>query len=170
MPEGPIEAQLLDLEKQYWQAIKDRDVQAAMRLTDDPCIVTGAQGVARISQKQFAGMLQAGGWTLHQFELSDVQVRVLSEDVAIVAYKVKETLTVEGKPLTIEASDSSTWVRRDGNWVCSLHTEALLGDPFGRDRRPSGQALARFERARSDAPARGQSPRRQQHNHFPRST
>ena len=76
MPEGPIEAQLLDLEKQYWQAIKDRDVQAAMRLTDDPCIVTGAQGVARISQKQFAGMLQAGGWTLHQFELSDVQVRV----------------------------------------------------------------------------------------------
>lgn len=136
MPEGPIEAQLLDLEKQYWQAIKDRDVQAAMRLTDDPCIVTGAQGVARISQKAFASMLQAGGWTLHQFELSDVQVRVLSEDVAILAYKVKEVMTVEGKPLTLEASDSSTWVRRDGNWVCALHTEALTGDPFGRDRRP----------------------------------
>ena len=96
MPEGPIEAQLLDLEKQYWNAIKNRDVQAAMRLTDDPCIVTGAQGVARISQKAFADMLQAGGWTLHQVDLSDVQVRVLSEDVAIVAYKVKESLTVEG--------------------------------------------------------------------------
>ncbi len=136
MAEGPIEAQLLDLEKQYWKAIKDRDVQAAMRLTDEPCIVTGAQGVARISQKQFAGMLQAGGWTLHQVDLTDVQVRVLSEDVAILAYKVKEVLTVEGKPLTIEASDSSTWVRRDGNWVCALHTEALAGDPFGRDRRP----------------------------------
>ena len=137
MPEGPIEAQLLDLEKQYWNAIKNRDVQAAMRLTDDPCIVTGAQGVARISQKAFADMLQAGGWTLHQVDLSDVQVRVLSEDVAIVAYKVKESLTVEGKPLTVEASDSSTWVRRDGNWVCALHTEALLGDPFGRDKRPA---------------------------------
>lgn len=136
MAEGPIEAQLLDLEKQYWRAIKERDVQAAMRLTDDPCIVTGAQGVARISQQQFAGMLQAGGWTLHQVDLSDVQVRVLSEDVAIVAYKVKELLTVEGKSVTIDASDSSTWVRRDGNWVCALHTEALLGDPFGRDRRP----------------------------------
>jgi uncharacterized protein (TIGR02246 family) len=136
MAEGPIEAQLLDLEKQYWKAIKDRDVQAAMRLTDDPCIVTGAQGVARISQKQFADMLQAGGWTLHQVDLSDVHVRVLSEDVAILAYKVKEVLTVEGKPCTIDASDSSTWVRRDGNWVCALHTEALSGDPFGRDRRP----------------------------------
>jgi hypothetical protein len=136
MAEGPIEAQLLDLEKQYWQAIKDKNVQAAMRLTDDPCIVTGAQGVARISQAAFASMLQAGGWTLHQFDLSDVQVRVLSDDVAIVAYKVKELLTVEGNAITFEASDSSTWVRRDGNWVCALHTEALIGDPFGRDRRP----------------------------------
>src|SRR3954463_786336 len=136
MPEGPIEAQLLDLEKQYWTAIMNRDVQAAMRLTDDPCIVTGAQGVGRISQKAFADMLQAGGWTLHSFDLSEVQVRVLSEDVAVLAYKVKETMTVEGKPLTLEASDSSTWVKRDGNWVCALHTEALIGDPFGRDRRP----------------------------------
>lgn len=136
MSEGPIEAQLLDFEKQYWNAIMNRDVQAAMRLTDDPCIVTGAQGVGRISQKQFADMLQAGGWTLHSFDLSDVQVRLLSEDVAIVAYKVKESLTVEGKRMTLEAADSSTWVRREGNWVCALHTEAMLGDPFGRDRRP----------------------------------
>lgn len=137
MTEGPIEAQLLDHEKQYWQAIKDRDVQAAMRLTDDPCIVTGAQGVARITRKAFAGMLQAGGWTLHEVTLSDVQVRVLSEDVAIVAYKIKELLTVDGKPLTLEAADSSTWVRREGQWMCALHTEALAGDPFGRDRQPA---------------------------------
>jgi len=134
MTEGPIEAQLMNLEKQYWQAIKDRDVQAAMRLTDDPCIVTGAQGVARIDRKAFAGMLQAGGWTLHEVTLSDLQVRVLSEDVAIVAYKVKELLTVEGKSITLDAADSSTWVRRDGQWVCALHTEALSGDPFGRDK------------------------------------
>lgn len=137
MTEGPIEAQLLDHEKQYWQAIKDRDVQAAMRLTDDSCIVTGAQGVARITREAFAGMLQAGGWTLHEVTLSDVQVRVLSEDVAIVAYKVKELLTVDGKPLTLEAADSSTWVRREGQWMCALHTEALAGDPFGRDRQPA---------------------------------
>lgn len=136
MPEGTIEAQLLDLEKQYWQAIKDRDVQAAMRLTDDPCIVTGAQGVARITHQAFAAMLQAGGWTLHQFDFTDVEVRVVGDETAIVAYKVKEVLTVDGKPITFEAADSSTWVRREGQWVCALHSEAVLGDPFGRDRRP----------------------------------
>jgi len=136
MTDGPIEAKLIDHEKQYWQAIKDRDVPAAMRLTDDPCIVTGAQGVARITRTAFAGMLQAGGWTLHEFTLSDVQLRLLGDDVAIIVYKVKELLTVDGKSLTVEAADSSTWVRREGQWVCALHTEALLGDPFGRDKRP----------------------------------
>jgi ketosteroid isomerase-like protein len=137
MTDGPIEAKLVDYEKQYWQAIKDRDVPAAMRLTDDPCIITGAQGVARITRTAFAGMLQAGGWTLHEVTLSDMQVRLLGDDVAVLAYKVKERLTVDGKPLTVEAADSSTWVRREGEWMCALHTEALLGDPFGRDRRPA---------------------------------
>jgi ketosteroid isomerase-like protein len=137
MTDGPIEAKLLDYEKQYWQAIKDRDVPAAMRLTDDPCIITGAQGVARITRTAFAGMLQAGGWTLHEFTLSEVQVRLLGDDVAVLAYKVKELLTVDGKSLTVEAADSSTWVRREGEWMCALHTEALLGDPFGRDKRPA---------------------------------
>jgi len=137
MTDGPIEAKLVDYEKQYWQAIKDRDVPAAMRLTDDPCIITGAQGVARITRTAFAGMLQAGGWTLHEFTLSDVQVRLLGDDVAVLAYKVKELLTVDGKSLTVEAADSSTLVRREGEWMCALHTEALLGDPFGRDKRPA---------------------------------
>ena len=136
MTEGPIEKQLLDYEKQYWTAIKDKNVQAAMRLTDDPCIVVGASGVARISQETFGKMLQAGGWTLHEFTLSDVQVRLVCDDAAVIAYRVKELLTVEGKPVTVEASDSSTWVRRDGQWVCSMHTEALMGDPFGRDKLP----------------------------------
>ncbi|HKR10215.1 MAG TPA: nuclear transport factor 2 family protein [Gemmatimonadaceae bacterium] len=136
MTEGPIEKQLLDCEKQYWSAIRDKNVQQAMRLTDDPCFIVGASGVARISQETFGKMMQAGGWTLHEFTLSDVQIRLICDDAAIIAYKVKELLTVDGKSLTVEAADSSTWVRRDGQWVCSMHTEALLGDPFGRDKVP----------------------------------
>jgi hypothetical protein len=34
--------QILDLETQFWQSMKDKDVEAALRLTDNPCIVTGA--------------------------------------------------------------------------------------------------------------------------------
>ena len=130
-----VEQELLDLEREYWQAIKNKDVDAAMRLTDDPCIVAGAQGVGEIDRHGLAMMMQKATYTLNDFQISpDIRVRLLRDDVAIVAYKVRENLTVEGKPLTVEAADSSTWVRRGGRWLCALHTEALAGDPFGRDR------------------------------------
>ena len=135
MSERRIENELLDLERQYWQALKDRDVAAALRLTHDPCIVAGAQGVASIGREQFESMMSSANYTLHDFELSDdAQVRLLGDDVAVLAYQVKERLTVEGEPVTLEAADASTWVRRNGRWLCALHTEPITGDPFGRDR------------------------------------
>lgn len=102
-----------------------------MRLTDDPCIVTGAQGIGRLDHKAFRGMMKDASWTLREFELGDdVQVRLLRDDVAVVAYVVKEELMVGNQPVTLKAADSSTWVRRDGRWVCAVHTEALQGIPL----------------------------------------
>ena len=134
MTSTDIQAELTNLEQQYWQSIKDRDVATAMRLTADGCILTGAQGVSRIERKAFGDMMRSGGWSLNAFSLSDVQVNLVTDDVAIVAYKVREQLTVEGKPLALEAADASTWVRENGEWRCALHTESIAGDPFGRDR------------------------------------
>jgi hypothetical protein len=130
------EKELMQLENRYWQALKEKDVDAAIRLTDDPCILTGAQGLASIDHETLKGMMTDAPYSLNAYDLRDVQVRMLSDDVAIVAYKVTEDMTVEGKPVKLEAADASTWVRRDGRWVCALHTEAITGDPFGRDRRP----------------------------------
>ncbi len=82
--------------------------------------------------------------TLDDFELNDdVKVRLLREDVAVLAYKVHEELTVDGKSVKLDASDTSTWVRRDGRWFCALHTEAISGDPFGRDRWPAARSRKR---------------------------
>ena len=132
-----IETELVDLERQYWQAIQDKDVDAAMELTDDTCVVTGAQGAASVDRKSFAGMLNSPAWKLNEFEfVGDVIARAITDDVAVVAYTVREHMTVGGKPLTLEAADASTWVRRDGRWLCALHTESILGDSFGRDREP----------------------------------
>jgi uncharacterized protein (TIGR02246 family) len=135
MAQKRIEQELLDLERRYWQAIKDKDFDAALALTDDPCIVAGAQGVASIGREQFESMMSSANYTLHEFELSDdAQVRMLGDNVAVLAYQVREKLTVEGEPLTLEAADASTWVKRGEKWLCALHTESITGDPFGRDR------------------------------------
>jgi hypothetical protein len=98
MATGSAERELVQLEKQYWQALKEKNVEAALRLTDDPCIVTGAQGIASIDRNTFKKMMTGAPWS------------------------------------------SSTWVRRNGRWLCALHTEAIAGDPFGRDRLPAKRA------------------------------
>jgi hypothetical protein len=138
METKPIEKELLDLERRYWQALKDGNFEAAAKLTDDPAIVAGAQGVAQLDRKSIVAMMQTDAYKLNSFELSDdVKVNKIADDVAVIAYKVHEELTVDGKPVTLDAADSSTWVRRNGQWLCALHTESITGDPFGRDRRPA---------------------------------
>lgn len=126
--------ELSELETRYWTAIRDQDGDAASRLTADPCIVAGAQGVASIGTSMFLSMMNDQTWRLDQFELMDVNVRQVREDVAVIAYRVKERLEVDGEPLTLEAADTSTWVRSGDGWRCAVHTESLIGDPFGRDR------------------------------------
>ncbi len=113
---------------------KDKDVDAALQLAADPCIVTGAQGVSTIDKKVFTKMMSTAKWTLRIFEFEDVQVQQPSDDVAIIGYKVHEDITVDGQPLTLDAADASTWVRKNGSWLCAMHSESIVGDPFGRDR------------------------------------
>ena len=127
--------ELLALETQFWNCMKTKDVDAALKLTNDPCIVTGAQGVSSVDKKTFARMMETGEWKLHDFTIRDVKVEQLSDDVAVIGYNVHEKLTVDGQPITLDAADASTWVRKNGRWLCALHTESVAGDPFGRDRR-----------------------------------
>jgi hypothetical protein len=136
------EKALIEAERQYWQALKDRDVGTVVALTDESCMVAGSQGVSRIDRKTLAAMMEDATYTLDEFDLKDFDVRIVDSDVAIVGYNVHEELTVEGKAVSLDAADTSTWVRRDGRWVCALHTEALLGDPFGRDRTRPGRSTS----------------------------
>ena len=131
-----IENDFLALEQKFWQAMKDKDIETALSLTADPCIVAGPQGVMQVDKPTFEKMMKTGAWTLNEFEILDVKVQRLSEDVVVIGYKVHEKITVDDQPLTIDAADASTWVRKESGWVCAMHTESLAGDPYGRDRVP----------------------------------
>jgi hypothetical protein len=128
--------ELLENERRFWNAMRDKDGEAASEMTADNCIVVGAQGVSAIDKETMAKLTREGDWELERytFDESTAQVQFLNADVALVAYKVKEKLTVEGKPVNIEANDASVWIRKNGEWLCAMHTESLAGDPFGRDK------------------------------------
>ena len=133
--DSAVKDELLALEKRYWQAIQNSDFETALDLTDEPCIVTGAQGVASLDRDRFRDLMRSANFKIEDVYFEpDAQVRVLGADTAVLAYTVRERLTVDGKSVTMEAADASTWVRRDGRWRCALHSESIKGDPFGRDR------------------------------------
>ena len=149
----PIEQELKALERRYWDAVQRKDSDEAIELSDESCIVVGAQGVGAITREQLGKMLQQAGYELQQYSFDDkqFQVRQIADNVAIVAYQVQEELIVDGKPQQLEAYDASVWVKRDGKWRCALHTESLRGDPFGRDKtddsRVNGKQVAKPAKA-----------------------
>src|SRR5204863_4429962 len=63
-----IKAELLKCERDYWQSIKDQNPEAARRLTDFPCIIAGAQGVATMDEKTFGAMMNGGPSQLRDFK------------------------------------------------------------------------------------------------------
>lgn len=136
------EQELADTESRFWDAMQKKDAKVAEQMTDDGCIVVGAQGVSTIDRKTMGKMTKEGKWELQRYAINEKtrQVRFLNDDVAIVGYTVNERVVVDGQTMQLEANDSSVWVRRDGEWRCALHTESLAGDPYGRDKKHIPQA------------------------------
>lgn len=131
-----IEQTILKLEKSYWQAMKDNDSDTILSLTDDPCIVTGPQGIMKFNKKDFMTMMNSPqNYKLRDFQFKNGhQISVLDDKTAVIAYQVKESIEVDGRRIYLDLSESSTWRFINDKWVCSLHTEAIAGDPFGRDK------------------------------------
>src|SRR5256885_5018340 len=93
--------ELLDVEKRFWNAMKEKDAVGASGMTDDGCIIVGAQGVSAIDGKMMGKLTEEGKWQLQHFAFDEknAHVRFLSEDVAIVAYRVSERVVVDGQAL-----------------------------------------------------------------------
>ena len=129
--------QVLDLERQWWRAFQEHDGATSAALSDEPSVVAGAMGIRAFSRASLRTLVEAFDGKLERFELRSPEVRFIHPDVAVVTYSIREELTVASGPVVIEAADSSTWVRREGEWRCAVHSESLLGDPYGRDRNPA---------------------------------
>jgi hypothetical protein len=133
-----IETEILELERRYWQAMRDRDVRTAVALTEFPCLIAGASGVRSVDQVSYEKMMTGRSWTIHHFEIEEgAQVRQLTDDVAVILYGVREEMTDQGTPVKLRAFDTSVWVRRGGGWRCAMHSESVAGD--GREGDPEAK-------------------------------
>lgn len=120
-------AELIALEKKYWKTMQDHDLNAALSLTDFPCLVAGPQGARLVDQKQFTEMFEGHRSTEIKVSFEkEPEVRLLNESTAVIAYQVQSDMTTNGTTQSLVAVDTSTWIKRNGRWACAHHTETPL--------------------------------------------
>jgi ketosteroid isomerase-like protein len=115
-----------DLETAYWNAMTRKDGEAAARLSGESSIVVNENGIRVVTADQMEKLTRDSSWTLDSFSFSEVQVHAPTPDVAIIAYIVRQQVTMNGKPKAYSAAECSTWVRGQNGWLCHAHTEAAL--------------------------------------------
>lgn len=125
---SPTAEDILALETSYWEAMKAKDGDRTAALSADPSLVSGMQGVMRIPRDKMGQMTEQGEWTLESYEFETVEVSSPTPDVAIIAYTVRQNVTLKGEPKSFRAADSSTWIRDDDGWTCHAHSETVLED------------------------------------------
>jgi len=120
--------EILALEKDYWDAMKRKDGKRTSQLSGKTALTTSARGVSAISKDKMGKMTEEGNWTLESYDFDDVEVVTPTDDVAIIAYIVKQKVTMDGKRQELRAADISTWVRGADGWECHAHSETYLQD------------------------------------------
>lgn len=128
MENSSFSTEIISLEKKFWTAMQNHDLQTALSLTDFPCVVAGANGLSAVNKEEFEKMFNSNEGAIRDFKFDEnsLEVRELSPDAAVVAYKVHTTFTKNGESRSIDAIDTSTWIKKDNKWVCAMHTETEL--------------------------------------------
>jgi ketosteroid isomerase-like protein len=122
----PTKDEIVALEKSYWDAIKSKDGRRTAQLSGKTALVTGAQGVMRVPKEKMGEMTEEGNWTLESYAFQDVEVSTPSPDVALIAYTVQQSVTIDGRAQDLRAADSSVWIRGSNGWECHAHSETFL--------------------------------------------
>lgn len=125
-PAMPTRDEVIALEKSYWDAMMKKDGNRTAELSAKSSLVTGARGVMRIARDKMGAMTEEGEWTLNSYNFDDVEVSTPSPDVALIAYTVRQSVTMDGKSQDLRAADSSVWIRGANGWECHAHSEAFL--------------------------------------------
>jgi hypothetical protein len=128
MSASPTKEEIIALEKEYWDAMKRKDGKRTAELSGQAAVVTGAKGVMTIAKDKMGKMTEEGNWTLEDYRFDDVQFVSPAPDVAIIAYTVKQKVTMDGTKQDLRAADSSTWIRGANGWECHAHSETFLQD------------------------------------------
>jgi ketosteroid isomerase-like protein len=116
-PSGASQADIEAKERQAWDAVKSKNVDAFGALLADDFINVNDTGVY-----DKAGTVKGiQGEVATDITLSNFKLLKVDEDAAAITYDVAWTGTHEGKSQTVNLRASSAWAKRGQRWYAILH-------------------------------------------------
>lgn len=119
---GPEPVEIVHLEQHLWKAMAEENF-ASVRKLFTPDFIEVDSHIAALDTL----LITLQQCKLTDYELRDLQVRILGPDSAMTAYHAVATFEcgTEAKPDPhhFDTNDTTTWVRRSGTWLVQAHTE-----------------------------------------------
>ena len=115
--EGPVESNIIALEKAWNQAFKFRDRVALGRILDDSLMLVNDDGSLQSKSAFLAGIDGARRSDEQQLEPESITVRVVGQ-VAIATGVFREKGIEKGRPYVRRNRFVDTWANNNGLWVC----------------------------------------------------
>jgi len=127
--------EVVELENKFWQSMVDQDSDTAVSLLSEPALMVSAHGAMQFDHAGYRRMAEQGSMVLKDYQLSDMRVLSPSDGTAILTYTVEQSLSPRGEAdrgMTQKMTDTSVWVRREGQWRCAMHTETPVEARSGK--------------------------------------
>jgi len=118
--------ELIALEQRFWQTMVDGNTDDALRMLAEPAGMVSSHGAMQFDHAGYRKMADNDDYKLVSYQLSEFGVLRPTPDVAILTYNGDQKTSIKGEEVQEQMCDSSTWVRRDNQWICALHTETPL--------------------------------------------
>ena len=150
-------AEIERLEKAFWQSMVDGKPTVATRMLTEPALMVSSHGVTRFDHASYTKMAKDDRYKLVDYRMSDVDVLFPKDDVAVASYRVNQTMEMEGRSITNDVFDTSTWVKVDDEWLCVAHTESEAAPQlqYRIGRREAGSGCQRIPTPFGPHPAAG---------------
>ncbi|WP_337965518.1 DUF4440 domain-containing protein [uncultured Flavobacterium sp.] len=122
-----METQIIELEKKYWKGMENHDYDTVKNLTLFPCVIAGKNGVQSVDESNFKKMFESGDANkIKVVAISNVETKLIAENTAIIGYLIELGTGDDKQNQSMKCVCTSTWISKNNNWVCALHTETEL--------------------------------------------
>jgi len=118
-----LQGKLVAIEKQLWEGWKNKDAKPFEENIATDTVAINAQGITS-GKAQVIKDITGSDCDVKSFSLSDVKLRRLGKDAAMLTYKAKQDATCGGEKIPAEVVVSSTYVNENGAWRAASYHES----------------------------------------------